>query len=152
MDDLKTVIRFGRRPDTDVALLGLRLFIGGFMLLRNIGKMQDFDQAVAAAPELPGVSRTTVFTAIAIGETVLSLLLMCGIRVRSAAVAAAAGSLAALCRTPVSEGGEWFLCTGIYLFLAVAGGGRYAFLRPEPAGRKPADRTYRTKNRQSRVS
>ncbi len=109
------------------AVLFLRLFAGGTMLLHNIGKLQSYDEIVGFYPALPLLGQGGVFVVVAVAETLLAVLVMAGIRVRAASLVMAVGLAAAfLLRGPVAGRADFYQL-GFYVFLAIAGGGFYAF-------------------------
>ncbi len=112
----------------DGAVLYLRLFAGGVMLFHNIGKLQTYNELIDSYPSLLNMSPAATFVVVAGVECLLAVLVMIGICVRTAALLLAAGMAAALFIAPPQQNGEWLLFMGIYLFFAIAGGGRYAFL------------------------
>ena len=110
------------------AVLFLRLFAGGTMLLHNIGKLQSYDEIVGFYPALPLLGQGGVFVVVAVAETLLAVLVMAGIRVRAASLVMAVGLAAAfLLRGPVAGRADFYQLGFYVFFLAIAGGGFYAF-------------------------
>ena len=85
-----------RARSTDWAVLYLRLFLGGVILLYNIGNIQDYNEIIDSYPSLLFLGNTVSFGVVTVVEVVAALLLMIGFRVRFAAVAVALGLLVAL--------------------------------------------------------
>ena len=85
------------------------------MLLHNIGKLQSYDEIVGSYPALPLLGQGGVFVVVAVAESLLAVLVM--------AVGLAA---AFLLRGPVAGRADFYQL-GFYVFLAIAGGGFYAF-------------------------
>lgn len=108
-------------------MLFLRLFAGGAMLLHNIGKLQSYDRVVDSYPALPLLGQSGAFVVVALAETLLAVLVMAGIRVRTSSSLMALGLAAAFLLRGPEAGRSDFYQLGIYVFLAVAGGGFYAF-------------------------
>ena len=74
-------------------MLYLRLFLGGVILLYNIGNIQDYNEIIDSYPSLLFLGNTVSFGVVTVVEVVAALLLMIGFRVRFAAVAVALGLL-----------------------------------------------------------
>jgi len=116
---------------TDWALLFLRLFIGGMLVMHNIGKLQTYNAIIDTYPAFPGLGRAATFVAVSLAECICAAMIMTGFMLRTAACimagVAAAASAAAMGTSAVGPAGEWFLYAGIYVFLLLAGGGRLGF-------------------------
>ena len=80
-----------RARSTDWAVLYLRLFLGGVILLYNIGNIQDYNEIIDSYPSLLFLGNTVSFGVVTVVEVVAALLLMIGFRVRFAAVAVEIG-------------------------------------------------------------
>ena len=114
----------------DAALLYLRLFIGGVVLLHNIGKMQTYNEIIEGFPALIFDSPTVTFAVFTIVEVAFAMMIMCGLWVRFASFLMALGMfLSIFVVVPTSgmtAGTLQFIYMGIYIFFVIAGGGRYA--------------------------
>ncbi len=124
-----TLIRAqGRR--IDIALLYLRLFVGGVVLLHNIGKMQTYNEIIEGYPALLFGSPTFTFGVFTITEVAFAMMLMCGLWVRFAAFLMALGMFLSIFvvvpTAGMTAGTLQFIYMGIYIFFVIAGGGRYA--------------------------
>ena len=75
----------------DVALLYLRLFTGGVVLLHNVGKMQTYNEIIEGYPPLLFDSPTLTFGAFTVAEVAFAMMIMCGLWVRFAAFMMALG-------------------------------------------------------------
>ena len=119
-----------RARSTDWAVLYLRLFLGGVILLYNIGNIQDYNEIIDSYPSLLFLGNTVSFGVVTVVEVVAALLLMIGFRVRFAAVAVALGLLVALVYALPAENmdrvGLLFVLFGQALALVVSGGGYFA--------------------------
>ena len=121
---------------SDVAILFLRLFIGGVMLLHIIGKMQDYDNLLLTYHHILGFDAATSFAVITILEGVFAAMIMLGVATRFASammliVVAMSIAEALLAETPdVVTAKLNFVYMGIYIALLISGGGRYAFNVP----------------------
>ncbi len=127
----KIVTRTARRRNrTDIALLYLRLFVGGVVLLHNIGKMQTYNEIIDTFPALIFESPTVTFAVFTITEVAFAMMIMCGLWVRFASFLMALGMfLSIFVVVPTSgmtAGTLQFIYMGIYIFFVIAGGGRYA--------------------------
>ncbi|MBQ7342994.1 MAG: DoxX family protein [Alistipes sp.] len=127
---LSTISTATARRRTDIALLFLRLFIGGVVLLHNIGKMQTYNEIIEGFPALLFDSPTLTFAVFTIAEVAFAMLIMCGLWVRFAAFLMALGMfLSIFVVVPTSgmtAGTLQFIYMGIYIFFVIAGGGAYA--------------------------
>ena len=116
----------------DAALLYLRLFIGGVVLLHNIGKMQTYNEIIEGFPALIFDSPTVTFAVFTIVEVAFAMMIMCGLWVRFASFLMALGMfLSIFVVVPTSgmtAGTLQFIYMGIYIFFVIAGGGRYALV------------------------
>ncbi len=116
-----------RARSTDWAVLYLRLFLGGVILLYNIGNIQDYNEIIDSYPSLLFLGNTVSFGVVTVVEVVAALLLMIGFRVRFAAVAVALGLLVALVYAlPAENMDRVGLLFGQALALVVSGGGYFA--------------------------
>ena len=114
----------------DLALLYLRLFTGGVVLLHNIGKMQTYNEIINGYPPLLFDSPTLTFGVFTVLEVAFAMLIMCGLWVRFASFLMALGMfLSIFVVVPTSgmiAGTLQFVYMGIYIFFVISGGGRYA--------------------------
>lgn len=115
----------------DWAVLYLRLFIGGILLLHNIGKMQQYDRIIDSYPSLPLMDSAATFVAICVAEVLFAVLLMLGLWVRFSAAVMAAGMLISILFLFPSAGflaaELQFVYMGTYVFLLISGAGAYSF-------------------------
>ena len=101
----------------DWAVLYMRLFAGGMMFFHNIGKIQDYNEIVNSYPSFAFAGSPAVFVIVSLVEVVLAALIIMGLWVRASAIVMAAPGFGTLAFT-------WL---GVYVFLAMSGGGLYAF-------------------------
>ncbi len=126
--------RFGGR--CDAAILFLRIFIGGVMLMHILGNLQDYDNIVGTYQSILGMSGSASLIAVMMAEGVAAAMIISGFGTRFAAVVmivvwaltlireAAAGAV-------TSDAAKLhFVYLGIYITLVVSGGGAYAFNVP----------------------
>ena len=115
---------------TDFALLYLRLFIGGVVLLHNIGKLQTYNEIIDGYPALLFDSPTLTFAVFSILEVAFAMLIMCGLWVRFSSFLMALGMFLSIFvvvpTAGMTAGALQFVYMGIYIFFVIAGGGRYA--------------------------
>lgn len=118
------------RRNSDIANLYLRLFIGGVVLLHNIGKMQTYNEIIDTFPSLLFDSPTLTFAVFTIAEVAFAMMIMCGLWIRFASFLMALGMfLSIFVVVPTSgmtAGTLQFIYMGIYIFFVIAGGGRYS--------------------------
>lgn len=121
---------------SDVAILFLRLFIGGVMLLHIVGKMQAYDNILLTYHRILGLDAATSFAVITILEGLFAAMIILGVATRFASammliVMAMSIAEALLNDTPdVATAKLNFVYMGIYITLLISGGGRYAFNVP----------------------
>ena len=121
---------------SDVAILFLRLFIGGVMLLHIVGKMQAYDNILLTYHRILGLDTATSFAVITILEGLFAAMIILGVATRFASammliVVAMSIAEALLNDTPdVATAKLNFVYMGIYITLLISGGGRYAFNVP----------------------
>lgn len=121
---------------SDVAILFLRLFIGGVMLLHIVGKMQSYDNILLTYHRILGLDAATSFAVITILEGLFAVMIILGVATRFASammliVVAMSIAEALLNDTPdVATAKLNFVYMGIYITLLISGGGRYAFNVP----------------------
>ena len=121
---------------SDVAILFLRLFIGGVMLLHIVGKMQSYDNILLTYHRILGLDAATSFAVITILEGLFAAMIILGVATRFASammliVVAMSIAEALLKDTPdVATAKLNFVYMGIYITLLISGGGRYAFNVP----------------------
>ncbi|MBQ6988285.1 MAG: DoxX family protein [Alistipes sp.] len=121
---------------SDVAILFLRLFIGGVMLLHIVGKMQVYDNILLTYHRILGLEAATSFAVITILEGLFAAMIILGVATRFASammliVVAMSIAEALLNDTPdVATAKLNFVYMGIYITLLISGGGRYAFNVP----------------------
>ena len=111
----------------DWAVLYMRLFAGGMMFFHNIGKIQDYNEIVNSYPSFAFAGSPAVFVIVSLVEVVLATLIIMGLWVRASAIVMAAGILGVLLWGAPGFGTLAFTWLGVYVFLAMSGGGLYAF-------------------------
>lgn len=122
-----------RSGSMDFAVLFMRLFAGGMMLLHNIGKIQNYNEIIGSYPSFLFIEQQAVFAIVTTVEVLLALLIVVGLWVRAAAFWMVAGILALLAWSGFEDGELRFVWLGVYLFLVISGGGTYAFDRTDSA-------------------
>ncbi|MEG1699910.1 MAG: DoxX family protein [Alistipes sp.] len=127
----------------DWAVLYVRLFAGGMMLLHNIGKIQTYNEIIGSYPSLLYVNSATLFVLIAVVEVSLSVLIMIGLWVRMSALIMAIGFGVMFLWPAFGAGDLQFVWLGIYIFLIISGGGIYSFdgISNPSRGAKQTNRT-----------
>lgn len=119
-----------------VAILFLRLFIGGVMLLHVIGKMQTYDNLVLAYPSIMGFSRATSLTLSMIIESACAAFIMVGVATRFVSLAMlmftllSVVKLAQIDALTIYDLKIDFVYLGIYITLIISGSGSYGFNVP----------------------
>ena len=119
-----------RYRKTDQAILFLRLFVGGMLLLHVIGKLQRYNFLIDGYPPLMFNNPVASFVILTGLEALFAAMIMCGVWVRFAAFIMALGMFVDI--FIVFSDLRWFgverqvLYIGIYIFLVMSGGGRYA--------------------------
>lgn len=119
-----------------MAILFLRLFIGGVMLLHIIGKMQTYDNLVLEYPPILGLSRATSLSISMIVQGCFAALLMIGIATRFVSLAMVVLTLLSIVQMWLEQGMVIddlkvdFLYLGIYTTLLISGSGSYGFNVP----------------------
>ena len=111
----------------DWAVLYMRLFAGGMMFFHNIGIIQDYNEIVNSYPSFAFAGSPAVFVIVSLVEVVLATLIIMGLWVRASAIVMAAGILGVLLWGAPGFGTLAFTWLGVYVFLAMSGGGLYAF-------------------------
>ena len=121
---------------SDVAILFLRLFIGGVMLLHIIGKLQDYDNLLLTYHHLLGFDAATSFAIITILEGVFAVMIMLGVATRFASAMMIIVAVMSIAEALLDENPNIaiaklnFVYMGIYTALLISGGGKYAFNVP----------------------
>lgn len=105
-----------RSGSMDFAVLFMRLFAGGMMLLHNIGKIQNYNEIIGSYPSFLFIEQQAVFAIVTTVEVLLALLIVVGLWVRAAAFWMAAGILALLAWSGFEDGELRFVWLGVYLF------------------------------------
>ena len=124
------------RNMSDVAILFLRLFIGGVMFLHIIGKLQTYDNVIISYRHILGFDGATSFAIVTILEGIFSAMIVIGIATRFAAammiIVSAMGIAEAMMPggIPSDHAKLYFVYMGIYMALTISGGGLYAFHVP----------------------
>lgn len=134
--------RFFRRKESDVrnmsdvAVLFLRLFIGGVVLLHIIGKLQTYDNVVLTYRHILGFDGATSFAIVTILEGLFAAMIMIGVATRFAASMMIIVSAMAIAEAllpgglPTDHAKLYFVYMGIYMTLVISGGGRFSFQVP----------------------
>lgn len=118
------------------AILFLRLFIGGVMLLHVIGKMQTYDNLVLVYPSIMGFSSASTLTLSIIFQSLCAAMIMVGVATRFVALVMILMTLLSVVRSIEMEGVTIstlkvdFLYLGIYVTLLFSGSGVYGFNVP----------------------
>ena len=116
----------------DMAILFLRIFIGGVMLLHIVGKLQDYDNYVFGFQSILGLRQATSFAVTILFEGLFAAMIIMGVGTRVASLLMAVVSAVALWEAFVagaiaSDASKLeFVYMGIYLTLVISGGGEYA--------------------------
>ena len=97
------------------------------MFFHNIGKIQDYNEIVNSYPSFAFAGSPAVFVIVSLVEVVLATLIIMGLWVRASAIVMAAGILGVLLWGAPGSGTLAFTWLGVYVFLAMSGGGLYAF-------------------------
>ena len=115
----------------DWAVLYLRLFIGGILLLHNIGKMQQYNEIGNSSPAELYTDSAASFGVSCVAEVLFAVLLMLGLWVRLSATVMALGMLVSILFVFPSAGflaaELQFVYMGLYVFLIISGAGAYSF-------------------------
>ena len=100
-------------------------------MMHGITKLQDYEMLYPSFPDLLGLGGGTTLTIITLIEVGCSALLIIGLLVRPASIILAIGmftaTFIAFPHKTFAQGELSFVYMGIYLALAISGGGRYAF-------------------------
>ncbi len=125
-----------RRNMSEVAIFFLRMFIGSVMLLHIIGKLQTYDNVVLSYRHILGFSGATSFIIATILEGLFAAMIIMGVATRLAASMMIIVSAMAIAEAlmpgglPTDHAKLYFVYMGIYLTLAISGGGAYSFHVP----------------------
>lgn len=128
-DSLQRVLR---SQGCEMAILFLRVFIGGVMLLHMIGKLQDYDDYVLNFQSIVGLNHATSFALSILFEGLFAVMIIMGVGTRLAAALMAIVMIVSICEAlmqgTVTDGESKleFIYIGIYITLVISGGGRYA--------------------------
>lgn len=128
-DSLQRVLRNQGR---EMAILFLRVFIGGVMLLHMIGKLQDYDNYVLNFQSIVGLNHATSFALSILFEGLFAVMIIMGVGTRLAAALMAIVMIVSICEALMqgtvtdAESKLEFIYIGIYITLVISGGGRYA--------------------------
>lgn len=114
----------------DKAALFLRIFIGTLLFTQAITKSQDYLWLEQLYPSILGIEPATVLSTVGVIEAIAGVMLTIGLLTRYCAVVMAAMMFAAAFiffpHQEFAEGELKFVYTGIYITLAISGGGRYS--------------------------
>ena len=115
----------------DKATLFLRLFIGALLFTQAITKSQQYPWLESEYPTILGIDGASVVTIVGLLELIAGVMLTVGLLTRLVAIVMAIAMLAAAF---LFFPGQSFdqselkvVYAGIYVALAISGGGRYAF-------------------------
>lgn len=111
----------------DWAVLYMRLFAGGMMFFHNIGKIQDYNEIVDSYPSFAFAGSPAVFVIVSLVEVVLATLIIMGLWVRGIGHRHGRGNPRGAALGRPGFGTLAFTWLGVYVFLAMSGGGLYAF-------------------------
>lgn len=115
------------------AILFLRIFISGVMLIHVVGKMQTYNNLVLVFPQFLGMDAPTTLSLSIALESLMAVMLLLGAGTRIAATVMIVVTVVTLIQAIAYDGASnyevkmQFLYCGIYLTLLIAGGGRYAY-------------------------
>ena len=113
------------------ALLYLRLFVGIVLIAHIIGQLHLYNASTAGYPALLFGNSAASLIITTILEAILAVMIMCGVWVRFAALVMAIGTFVDIFIVYPALG--WagverqILFVGLYIFLVVAGAGRYSY-------------------------
>lgn len=128
-DSLQRVLR---SQGCEMAILFLRVFIGGVMLLHMIGKLQDYDNYVLNFQSIVGLNHATSFALSILFEGLFAVMIIMGVGTRLSAALMAIVMIVSICEALMqgtvtdAESKLEFIYIGIYISLVISGGGRYA--------------------------
>lgn len=128
-DSLQRVLR---SQGCEMAILFLRVFIGGVMLLHMIGKLQDYDNYVLNFQSIVGLNHATSFALSILFEGLFAVMIIMGVGTRLSASLMAIVMIVSICEALMqgtvtdAESKLEFIYIGIYITLVISGGGRYA--------------------------
>lgn len=133
----------------DKATLFLRIFVGALLFTQAITKSQDYLWLENEYPSILGIPPATILSIVGIIEAVAGVMLTIGLLTRYCSIFMAAMMFAAAFvffpGQNFYEGELKFVYAGIYITLAISGGGRYSLdtlifsLRPRPSGEEPEE-------------
>ena len=124
------------RNMSDVAILFLRIFIGGVELLHIIGGLQTYDNVVLSYRHILGFDGATSFFIVTALEGLFAAMIIVGVATRLASSMMIIVSAMAIAEAlmpggvPTDHAKLYFVYMGIYLTLTISGGGRYSFQVP----------------------
>ncbi len=124
-----------RSSACEVAILVLRVFIGGVMLLHIVGKLQDYNNLVIGFQSILDFSSATSFALTVLVEGLFAAMIIMGIGTRLASammvlVSFIAVVMAFLAGDITADATKLeIVYIGIYLTLTISGGGKYAISR-----------------------
>ena len=118
------------------AILFLRLFIGGVILLHVVGKMQTYDNLVLDFPPFLGFSHSTTLAMTMIFESLFAAMIMIGLATRLVSFAMLLVTFMSIAQMMQMDDMTItalkldFLYFGIYVTLLISGSGIYGFNVP----------------------
>lgn len=118
------------RSRTDWAILYVRLFLGGSVLLHNVGKLYRYNEIIDSYPSILHLNGAASFALVACGEVLLALLLIIGYRVRFVAGVMVAGLSFSLVYALPAENPDLverlLLMAGMSVVPLISGGGVFS--------------------------
>lgn len=123
------------------AILFLRIFIGGVILLHVIGQMQTYSNLVLEYPSILGLSPATTLTITMLAQSLFAALIVIGVATRFVSSAMFLITLLSVVKMMQLDGMTImnlkleFLYLGVYTTLIISGSGIYGFNVPWQGGR-----------------
>lgn len=114
---------------SDKATLFLRLFIGAILFTQAITKSQQYPFLESEYPSILGVASANIVSVVGIVEAVAGVMICIGLLTRPTAAIMAVvmfGALLFFPRQTLSQAELKVVYAGIYITLAISGGGRYS--------------------------
>lgn len=121
---------FAPMESADKATLFLRIFIGALLFTQAITKSQDYLWLQEQYPSILGIPPSSIVSIVGIIEAIAGVMLTIGLLTRQCAIFMTVVMLSAAFiffpRQNFYEGELKVVYAGIYITLAISGGGRYA--------------------------
>ena len=127
---------FSQLRNSSRAILFLRIFIGGVMMLHVIGKMQTYSNLVLEFPSVLGLSSATTLSITILFQSLFAALIVIGVATRFVSVVMFVVTLLSAVNLFQVDGVTImnlkleFLYLGIYTTLIISGSGIYGFNVP----------------------